>query len=99
MHGGRGRRWRTARNAQLRDPETKFKTRFKYRILQSTMRIRVQCAPEFHNDIWQKKLLFFKNNFTRINHCKFIHHKRHLKTLSQILYMIIPNTNEAIPRQ
>jgi hypothetical protein len=23
--------------------------------------------------------LFFKNNFTRINHCKFIHHKSHLK--------------------
>ncbi len=23
--------------------------------------------------------LFFKNNFTKINHCKFIHHKSHLK--------------------
>jgi hypothetical protein len=23
--------------------------------------------------------LFFKNNFTRINHCMFIHHKSHLK--------------------
>jgi hypothetical protein len=24
-------------------------------------------------------ILFFKNYFTRINHCKFIHHKTHLK--------------------
>ncbi len=32
-----------------------------------------------------KKLsLFFKNNFTRINHCKFIHHKKHLKPISQL---------------
>jgi hypothetical protein len=30
--------------------------------------------------IFGKKLfLFFKNNFTRINHCKFINHKSHLK--------------------
>ncbi len=36
--------------------------------------------PEFHNDFWQKKLfLYIKNNFTRINHCKFIRHKSHLK--------------------
>jgi hypothetical protein len=40
--------------------------------------------------ISQKKLpikrlnLFFKNNFTRIKHCKFIHHTSHLKTLSQL---------------
>ncbi len=27
-------------------------------------------APEFHNNVWKNKLfLFFKNNFTRINHC------------------------------
>ena len=25
------------------------------------------------------KKIFFKNNFTRISHCKFIHHKSHLK--------------------
>ncbi len=49
-----------------------------YRILSSIMRIQVQCAPEFHNDFWQF-FKYFKNNFTRINHCKFIHHKRHLK--------------------
>ncbi len=42
--------------------------------------MQVKCATEFHNDFWQKKLfLFFKNNFTKINHCKFIHHKSHLK--------------------
>jgi hypothetical protein len=41
---------------------------------------QVKCAPEFHNDFGAKKLfLYFKNNFTRINHCKFIHHKSHLK--------------------
>ncbi len=51
-----------------------------YHILSSIMRIQVQCAPEFYNDFWQKQLfLFFKNNSTRINHCKFIHHKSHLK--------------------
>ncbi len=33
-------------------------------------------VPEFHNDFWKKN---FKNNFTKINHCKFIHHKCHLK--------------------
>ncbi len=27
----------------------------------------------------KKLFLFFKNNFTRIYHCKFIHHKSHLK--------------------
>ncbi len=44
------------------------------------MSIQVQWAPKFHNNFWQKKLfLFFKNNFTKINHCKFIHHKSHLK--------------------
>ncbi len=48
------------------------------RILQSIMCIQVQCAPEFHNDFCQKKI-FFKNNFTRINHCRFIPHKSHLK--------------------
>jgi hypothetical protein len=30
--------------------------------------------------IFGKKIfLFFKNNLTRINHCKFVHHKSHLK--------------------
>jgi hypothetical protein len=34
----------------------------------------------------KKLFLFFKNNFTKINHCKFIHHKSHLTyTLSQLL--------------
>ncbi len=71
----------------------------------STVFYRVQCAYEYSAHLnftmifGKKNFYFFKNNFTRINHCKFIHHKRHLKTLSQILYMIIPNTNEAIPRQ
>ncbi len=44
-------------------------------ILLSIMHIPVQCAPEFYNNFCQKKwILCFKNNFTRINHCKFIHH-------------------------
>ncbi len=48
--------------------------------LSSIMHIQVQCAPEFHNYFGQKKLfLFFNYNFTRIDHCKFIHHKSHLK--------------------
>ncbi len=46
------------------------------------MHIQVQCAPEFHNDfIFLFIILFFKNNFTRINPCKFIHHKSHLKPI------------------
>ncbi len=44
------------------------------------MQIQVFCTPEFHTDFWQKKLfLFFKNNFTKINHCMPIHPKSHLK--------------------
>ncbi len=31
----------------------------------------------------KKLILFFKNNFTRINHCKFIHHRSH-EILSQL---------------
>ncbi len=50
-----------------------------YCILSSIMCIQVQCAPEFHNDFWQKLFLVQKTNFTRINPCKFIHHKSHLK--------------------
>ena len=49
------------------------------RILSSILHIQVQRAPEFHNDFGQKNLfLFYKNNFMRFNHCKFIHHKSHL---------------------
>ncbi len=33
--------------------------------------------------------LFFKNNFTRINHCKFIHHKSHLKPFVSYLPCIV----------
>jgi hypothetical protein len=29
--------------------------------------------------------LLFKNNFTRINHCSFIHHKSHLKPFVRYL--------------
>ncbi len=47
-------------------------------ILSSIMWIQVSCAPEFHNDFWQL-ILFFKNNFTSIKHCKFIYHRSHLK--------------------
>ncbi len=54
-------------------------------ILSSIMRIQVLCAPEFHNDFW----LFFKNNFTRINHCKFIQHKSHLKLFLSYLPCIV----------
>ncbi len=35
------------------------------------------------------KNLFMKNNFTRINHCKFIHHKSHLKPLLSYLPCIV----------
>ncbi len=33
--------------------------------------------------------LFFKNNFTRINHCTFIHHKSHLKPFLSYLSSIV----------
>jgi len=33
--------------------------------------------------------LFFKYNFTRINHCKFIHHKSHLKPFLSYLPCIV----------
>ncbi len=37
-----------------------------------------------------KKIIFiFKNNITRINHCKFIHHKRHLKPFLSYLLCIM----------
>ncbi len=39
---------------------------------------------------WPKKLiLFFKNNFTSINHCKFIHPKSHLKPFLSYLPCIV----------
>ncbi len=61
-----------------------------YRILSSLMHIQVQCAPEFHNDFWQKKIiLFFKNNIMRIHHCKFIHHRSHLKPFFNYLPCIV----------
>ncbi len=37
----------------------------------------------------KKLFLFFKNNFTRINHCKFIHHNRHLKPFLSYLPCIV----------
>ncbi len=40
--------------------------------------------------IFGKKLfLFFKNYFTRINHCKFIHHKSYLKPFLSYLPCIV----------
>ncbi len=39
--------------------------------------------------IFGKKKLFFKNNFTRINACKFLHHKSHLNPfLSYLPYIV-----------
>jgi hypothetical protein len=61
-----------------------------YRILSSIMCIQVPCAPEFHNDFWQKELfLLIKNNLTRINRCKFIHYKSHLKPFLSYLPFIV----------
>jgi hypothetical protein len=37
----------------------------------------------------KKLILFFKNNFTRINHCKFIHHRSHLKPFLSYLPCIV----------
>jgi hypothetical protein len=37
----------------------------------------------------EKLFLFFKNNFTRINHCKFIHHKSHLKPFISYIPCIV----------
>ncbi len=36
-----------------------------------------------------KVFLFFKNTFTRINHCKFIHHKSHIKPFLSYLPCIV----------
>ncbi len=42
------------------------------------------------NSQWVKKLfLFFKNIFTRINPCKFIHHKNNLKPFLRYLPCIV----------
>ncbi len=60
-----------------------------YHILSSIMCIQVQCAPEIDNDFWKKKFLFFKNNFKRNNHCKFIHHKSYLKPFLSYLPQIV----------
>ncbi len=54
------------------------------------MRIQVSCAPEFPNDFCHKKLfLFFQNNYKRIVHCKFIHHKSHLSFDSYLPYIVL----------
>ncbi len=37
----------------------------------------------------KKLFLFYKNNFTRINHCKIIHHKSHLKHVLSYLPCIV----------
>ncbi len=37
----------------------------------------------------RKIFLFFKINFTRINYCKFIHHKSHLKPFLSYLPCIV----------
>jgi hypothetical protein len=37
----------------------------------------------------KKIFLFFKNNFTRIHHCKFCHHKSHLKPFLSYLPCIV----------
>ncbi len=39
--------------------ECSFLRYFIYHILLNIMRIQVQCAPEFHNDFWQKNLFCF----------------------------------------
>jgi hypothetical protein len=41
--------------------------------------------------IFDKKnyFLFFKNNFTKTNHCKFIHHKSHLKPFLSFVPCIV----------
>jgi len=37
----------------------------------------------------KKKNYFFENNFTRINHCKFIHHRSHLKPFLSYLPCLV----------
>ncbi len=39
--------------------------------------------------IFCKKIIFFKNNFPRINHCKIIHHKSQLKPFLGYLPCIV----------
>ncbi len=42
------------------------------------------------SDFWQKKIfLFFKNNFTKINHSKFMYHRSHLKLCLNYLPCIV----------
>ncbi len=61
-----------------------------YHILSSIMPVQVQCAPEFHNNFCQKNLiLIFKDNLTRISHCRFIYHISHLKPFLSYLPCIV----------
>jgi hypothetical protein len=58
--------------------------------IEHTVHMSIVCTPEFHNDFWQKILfIFFNNNFKRINHCKFIHHKSHFKPILSYLPCIV----------
>jgi len=43
----------------------------------------------FTMNFGKKVVLFFKNNFTRSNYCKFIHHKGHLKPFLSYLLCIV----------
>jgi len=59
-----------------------------------TVFYRVWCAFKYSAHlnfkmIFGRKKLFFKNNFTRINHCKLIHHRSHLKPFLSYLPCIL----------
>jgi hypothetical protein len=51
-----------------------------------TSRVRTWISQWF---LAKNLFLFFKNNFTGINHCKFIHHKSHLKPFLSYLPCIV----------
>ncbi len=60
-----------------------------------TISYRVSCAYKYSARLnfamifAKKSILFFKNNFTRINNCKFIHHRSNLKPFFSYLTCIV----------
>jgi hypothetical protein len=63
-----------------------------YCILSSIMNVHTIIVRTFISQLFLEKnvfILFFKNIFTRNNHCIFIHHRSHLKPLLSYLTCIV----------
>ena len=61
-----------------------------YHILSSICAYKYSAHLNFTMIFCKKKYIFvFENNFTRNNHCKFIHHKSHFKPFLSYLPCIV----------